>query len=82
MSDLHLHLLLGGAVAMANDGDDTTQLHPAVGSEKTEHAVWVGPVGGASTGRNGRAATHMLPEVVGTMGMSSASMGMDQGMWK
>lgn len=24
----------------------------------------------------------MVPEVVGTMGMSSASMGMDQGMWK
>ena len=23
----------------------------------------------------------MVPEVVGTMGMSSASMGMDQGMW-
>lgn len=23
----------------------------------------------------------MVPEVVGTMGMSSASIGMDQGMW-
>lgn len=26
-------------------------------------------------------STHMVPEVVGTIGMSSASMGMDQGMW-
>lgn len=26
-------------------------------------------------------STHMVPEVVGTMGMSSASIGMDQGMW-
>ncbi|TNN32423.1 hypothetical protein EYF80_057418 [Liparis tanakae] len=25
--------------------------------------------------------THMVPEVVGTMGMSSASVGMDQGIW-
>jgi len=25
------------------------------------------------------AGTHMVPEVVGTMGMSSASVGMDQG---
>ena len=25
--------------------------------------------------------THMVPDVVGTMGMSSASVGMDQGMW-
>lgn len=25
--------------------------------------------------------TYMVPEVVGTMGMSSDSMGMDQGMW-
>lgn len=41
-----------------------------------------GHVGGASTGSRGHVATHMLPEVVGTMGMSSASMGMDQGMWK
>lgn len=26
-------------------------------------------------------STDMVPEVVGTIGMSSASMGMDQGMW-
>ena len=26
-------------------------------------------------------STYMVPEVVGTMGMSSASIGMDQGMW-
>lgn len=25
--------------------------------------------------------THMVPEVVGTMGISSASVGMDQGIW-
>lgn len=25
--------------------------------------------------------TYMVPEVVGTMGMSSASIGIDQGMW-
>ena len=25
--------------------------------------------------------THIVPEVVGTMGMSSASVGMDQGIW-
>lgn len=25
--------------------------------------------------------THMVPDVVGTMGMSSASVGMDQGIW-
>lgn len=30
----------------------------------------------------GVSTTYMDPEVVGTMGMSSASMGMDQGMWK
>lgn len=29
----------------------------------------------------GVSTTYMDPEVVGTMGMSSASMGMDQGMW-
>lgn len=27
------------------------------------------------------AATHMVPDVVGTIGISSASVGMDQGMW-
>lgn len=25
--------------------------------------------------------THMVPDVVGTMGMSSASVGIDQGIW-
>lgn len=28
MSDLHLHLLLGCTVTMANDSNDTSQLHP------------------------------------------------------
>lgn len=77
MSDLHLHLLLWRAVAVANDGDDAAQLHPG------------GSRGGGSTSdlvqlnldANSGSRTYMDPEVVGTMGMSSASMGMDQGMW-
>lgn len=42
MSDLHLHLLLGGAVTVANDGDDAAQLHPEVGGRR-----WNKRVGGA-----------------------------------
>lgn len=28
VSDFHLHFLFGGAVSVADDGDDTAQLHP------------------------------------------------------
>lgn len=56
MSDLHLHLLLGGAVSVANDGDDAAQLHPAVGGRG-----WNKQVGGAcgrSFNRKGQACSY------------------------
>lgn len=39
MSDLHLHLLLGGAVSVADDGDDAAQLHPVAGGRRRTKQV-------------------------------------------
>lgn len=39
MSDLHLHLLLGGAVSVADDGDDAAQLHPVAGRGRQSKQV-------------------------------------------
>lgn len=79
MSDFHLHLLLWCTISVADDGDNTAQLHPG------NRGAVLSLINTFSRSFNQRMneayGTYMVPEVVGTMGMSSASMGMDQGMW-
>lgn len=83
MSDLHFHFLFGRSVAMANHGNDTPKLHPV----KTKSQLFYRPTQTNHTQTkhtvinrdNQSLYTHIVPEVVGTIGMSSASSGMDHG---